>query len=409
MDHVKLNEMLVPPVINFEPQNLKSYILRFSGKLALIFLSVTLSIFGIESYFKHIFKQNERKQRDHCVTFNSDKFANSRGFSLEHGYYQPLDVVVHCNPEWLYTYHIDELGLRATSNSVTSKKSVLAVGDSFTFGFGVEDNQSFPALLNAYNAGMWGNPFDIQFMSLQRNIELLKPSIVVWSLYPSHVVTMMPNEWSDRCPGSRVYATNNSFISVIGKELTKNYLLPISEKSFFVKAMLKRGNIKKVSVESTGIEVKKDCYATKEILLYDRNLSSNNYTDNAPDNRTFLSDRDAVYSKISGYLTSAYALSKKYNVDFYFVIIPSRMNLKLYDGSFKTTTENRVLDPKLPSMTFEKLIVDAGFEKKHILDLASSFIKAGYWQEYYFEKDAHWNVKGHQFVADILKTELDLP
>lgn len=85
-------------------------------------------------------------------------FGASRGYSLEHAQYEPSTEVRHCQNEFNYTYHINTKGLRQ-QNLYREHPKILAIGDSFTFGFGVSDTQTFPALLGAYNVGMWGNPF----------------------------------------------------------------------------------------------------------------------------------------------------------------------------------------------------------------------------------------------------------
>jgi hypothetical protein len=89
-----------------------------------------------------------------CPNWQVDDFARSRGFSLENAFYEPMSSIDHCQPELKYTYHIDQSGFR-NSPLLRTNPTILAVGDSFTFGFGVKDEEAFPALVGAHNAGMW--------------------------------------------------------------------------------------------------------------------------------------------------------------------------------------------------------------------------------------------------------------
>ncbi|MFA5792133.1 MAG: hypothetical protein WC884_03815 [Candidatus Paceibacterota bacterium] len=377
------------------------------AKILLLLFSTYITIALIEFAFKGILPSKEKKLQDYCAGFNGGKFLNSQNFAQLNAYYQPLDEVGHCDSEWRYTYHIDENGFRSNGKS-TRDSTTLAIGDSFTFGFGVEDNQSFPALLNAYNAGLWANTFNNQLLSLKRNLEIVKPKVVIWSFYPPHVITMMPNDWSASCPGDFTYFKGNSFDSNLFRELTRRYFKPLSEKSYFVKYLLNKENITEIIVDNSGVKVTKNCYSTKEILLYDKNLVNNEYTNDPEVNKTFLTDLDGVYKKIQEYLVEASDLSKEYDAKFYFAIIPSRLSLTISEGKYKSPYKGSDIDTRLPVKNFIKLIVNAGFDENQIIDLTDSFLETDNWGDYYFVEDAHWNAKGHEFVAKTLKDKIGL-
>ncbi|MBI2414884.1 hypothetical protein HYV31_03585 [candidate division WWE3 bacterium] len=405
-------ESLEPKANTQPPKVAKNFLIKspklyFFTKIALLVFSLFITLFFIEYIFKVIDLTKVNKAQIHCAGFNANKFSNSRGYSQLAAFYEPLDEVDHCNPEWRYTYHIDKNGFRSNGPS-TNPKDILATGDSFTFGFGVKDSESFPALLNAYNAGMWGNTFDIQLTSLKRNLELVKPKVVIWGFYPSHVVTMMPGEWSTGCPGDRAYLSGDSTSEKLLRKFTEKVILPLTQKSYVAKFFITKANITKFAAEENSIRVFKNCYATKEILLYDKNLATNKYTSDTKINTTFLPDRDQVYANIESYLKEAYELSKKYNTRFYFIIIPSRLNLLISEGSYKSPYVGTAIDPKLPASTFTELITNAGFDKDQITDLTDNFLATGNWRKYYFKIDAHWNKLGHEFVAKVLKDKFNL-
>lgn len=91
--------------------------------------------------------------------------------------------------------HTNSLGLRGQKEYPVSKKAdsirVYAIGDSFTFGFGVEDNESFPAQLQqikpkleVFNLGIPGYGIDQMALLLEEFGFSYKPDIVLITIYP---------------------------------------------------------------------------------------------------------------------------------------------------------------------------------------------------------------------------------
>lgn len=378
----------------------------FVFKIVILVVSLVLTIVLIEGSFYFLKVFGEKNLKEKCEDFDVQAFIDSRGYSLENNFYEPNSEIDHCGPEWKYTYHINELGLRETGKEL-GEGDPLAIGDSFTFGFGVEDNESFSSLLGMHNAGMWGDPFDVQIESFKRNVEILKPNVVVWSFYPSHIITMMPGEWSDFCPGDRIYARSDDRRDKFLRLITKN-LFPYVEKSAFGSYLLKRSNIVDVKVNSDGIEVSKNCYETKEILLYDRNLKNNSYTSQPEVNKSYQPDRDKVYDQIREYINEAKVIADQNDIEMYFVVIPSRLSLKLKEGKYSVNYKDAVIDADLPANTLRDIVINAGYSEDRFINLSEYFLVAKNWEGYYFVKDAHWNVRGHKFVSEVLKDRISL-
>ncbi|HOV34119.1 MAG TPA: hypothetical protein PLX23_12240 [Candidatus Hydrogenedens sp.] len=107
-----------------------------------------------------------------------------------------------------YTYSIDKKGRRNTNqeNDVEKKMNFLFMGCSFTFGTGVNDNETFPsqfAKLNpycqVYNYGMpGGSPQEMYLMTLNPNfaddIENM-PTVVVYTFISDHLKRLI-GDWS---------------------------------------------------------------------------------------------------------------------------------------------------------------------------------------------------------------------
>src|SRR4051794_22491639 len=62
---------------------------------------------------------------------------------------RPAVAVHYRSSEADVTFHTDEMGMRLPDTSdAPGAPKVLALGDSFTFGMNVQDDQTYPALMN---------------------------------------------------------------------------------------------------------------------------------------------------------------------------------------------------------------------------------------------------------------------
>ena len=102
----------------------------------------------------------------------------------------------------------NSLGLRGPE--LTNDPRILMLGDSFTFGAYVGDDENFPALLeqrlrkNGYkyqvvNAGYAdGYETDQQYVWLKRNIDVIRPKIVVLDVFLGNdIYYINPDAWAD--------------------------------------------------------------------------------------------------------------------------------------------------------------------------------------------------------------------
>jgi lysophospholipase L1-like esterase len=90
---------------------------------------------------------------------------------------------------------LNSKGYRGTREYADYKKPgsfrILAAGDSFTFGFGVHDTETFPAQMEALdpslevlNLGVAGYGVDQIYLSAQRELSETHPDLVLISVYP---------------------------------------------------------------------------------------------------------------------------------------------------------------------------------------------------------------------------------
>jgi len=154
-----------------------------TATLALAFLEGLTSI-GWTSYELFALWSNgprvvELREEYHCEYDSELGWANRNGAEIV-DFYGPGQSVT-----------IDEHGLRSHErlNGSLNQKAmrVVCLGDSFTFGYGVDDQQTFPYILqergngqlNVANMGQGGYSIGQNWLWLRRTAPMLKPDIVV--------------------------------------------------------------------------------------------------------------------------------------------------------------------------------------------------------------------------------------
>lgn len=378
---------------------------KILSNAALIITSCFLTLAMVEILAGWWRSHHQQQGQEKCNRFEKDAFVSSREFSHANAYYKPHDVVNHCTSEYDYDYHIDNHGLRNHLNYRKNPK-ILAIGDSFTFGFGVKDEEAFPALIGAYNAGMWANPSDIQYRSFLRNVDLLKPNIVIWGIYAPHIITMMDGSWSQNCPGDMNFAINSS----MARHMLNWFPFQSVNGSALGELIFKSLAISKIELEKNSLVVHKDCYETKEALLFDKNLGSTSYTRDPKVNQAYKAQLSTVLRKMEFYFRDAKRVADQRGIKIVFLFIPSRLYLGLNDG--KIDLQGRYKDalmfPDHPRHIVENTIMSAGFLRSDILDLSVPLLAEPDWRKNYFLIDAHWNSEGHKLVAKTISTFLHI-
>lgn len=94
----------------------------------------------------------------------------------------------HDHHDFEVRYGVNSLGFRGDALGFSRPGSVMFLGDSFTFGLGVNDDEVFTGLLdqsngqNFTNAGMPGYSTDQQLLLLE-DLLAYKPEVLVWVVY----------------------------------------------------------------------------------------------------------------------------------------------------------------------------------------------------------------------------------
>ncbi len=113
--------------------------------------------------------------------------------SPEEFLYPPNSTFHHSTSEFSYTIKINSLGFRDrewNAEKESPKLTVLAIGDSFTFGWGVNIEESWPKLIEKYfvsagydveiaNLGRSGGTPETYAKTARRAIKTLKPDLII--------------------------------------------------------------------------------------------------------------------------------------------------------------------------------------------------------------------------------------
>ncbi len=152
------------------------------------FVPLIFFIFITELCLRFIYPQNLRNDPP------AHQGKNAKNYLLKPNY-----SATHSRQEYSTTWKINSLGLRNEEvNLNDNKKNILFVGDSMTFGFGVENNETFSAKANELlkdngykdyriiNGGLAGASTYDSLHVYNYYYEMLKPKFVFLFMYPGN-------------------------------------------------------------------------------------------------------------------------------------------------------------------------------------------------------------------------------
>ena len=125
---------------------------------------------------------------------------------------KPNTIGIIVTGEFNATYVINSYGMRDKERNIFKRENItriLVLGDSCTVGFSVEQNETYPTLLEEYlnkkaknkqievwNAGVLGYGPDAEYVTLNNIIEEIKPDIVLVGFYMGNdVQDLSRTEW----------------------------------------------------------------------------------------------------------------------------------------------------------------------------------------------------------------------
>ena len=351
--------------------------------LLLLSLSLGTAYFLLETYFESYYKNAENIPQ---TVMNLPIYQESHLRSWDH-----LPGAISKEQD----IYINSLGLR--NNELTLEKNknrYLLLGDSFTFGLGVKQEDAFPQKLGAFlgskyhnviNAGVVGQTLDDALMYLKHEGIKLQPDFVIYNFFVGNDITeLRRHEWTQD--------KNNNITQVKDKllEVDKNHQLKHKE-SQEPESYLLYWLEQKVSIL-------KQKYMNKEAfdptLTWPVFLASNHPMQ---DKRI-----EEYWWKFEEVLIQINTFCKQNNIKLIISIIPmdvqvSKEYWKKYPG---TPFDDEAFKINRPQEYMKILGERHNIAVLDVLESAREDDKKK--SPLYFEKDPHFNKQGHRFMASYI-------
>ena len=137
----------------------------------------------------------------------------------------------HRHDDFNVNYSVNTLGFRGKDKGFSRQVTTVFLGDSFTFGLGVDDNAVFTSLLHSLsygevlNAGIPGYANDQQLLLIERLIDF-KPETLIWMVYLGNDLLDNGQPFPLQAAHGKPYAQ----VSVSGGLVFKNVPVPLKQK-----------------------------------------------------------------------------------------------------------------------------------------------------------------------------------
>ncbi len=343
------------------------------GRVAAVLIGLVLLVFAAEAVLRIGYPQWRE--------FHSGRFV---GYVMVSGY-GPLKTgkpgfdgyFAQNNGDFRVRVRINEFGLRNPDPVAAADGQVWVVGDSMTFGWGVERDEAYPEVLQrrldhpTYNLAAPGNDVCGYQMMVARMPKGIRPKAVIVGLILENDVTAYDCKARFRrmAATTELPTANVSLGSLVG---IKDGLTRYSALYNVLAVSLKRLPVAKEALITLGVVAKEHAY---------RNTLAEN-------------DIGRLTAATADELVNLRALLPG-TVPFAVLIVPTRFEIKLNDPVYRTLRLEMVA-----ALTARGL---------DVIDPVAGFAEAGF-AATHFTHDGHWSVLGHEIAgkaaAGWLKTRL---
>ena len=377
----------------------------FLTNLLLLLATIIILIVLTEFFFRVFMPQitlgdREKKairiyQESEFISFELKPNTKERQTDLLFG--EKFDVTLSINS---LGYRDNEFAISKLNNT----KRILIMGDSFTFGHGVENDETFSEQLEkkinefsnikyeVINAGYAsGQSPDEAYVYLKKKGLQLNPDIIILVVFPGNDISdINEHEWIIDKGGLPLaikdkydYVENNQLRSRQKSEIrfTSRLNALLARYSHFYNYLKRRISyiFQKVHYNLEGTENK--CIYCDEYWIKNKD----------------------EWNQIKKILINVKKISEENNIKFYLAIIPMRE--QVYD-SYWDSYLNEVKSDDIDRNKIQQEFINFS-EKNNIplIDFLPSFLENNL-NMYYFSKDLHWNKEGHELASQIILEKL---
>ena len=368
-------------------------------KAAAILLSTTVSLLATEAILRSFFP---RRTAEVLTGAYPAMFKDSDVFPyrLRENYQGRLATV-----DFDTRVHINSLGYRGGDFTIarTGARRVLVIGDSFTFGWGVNDEDTYPARLQrllaeqasgtgieVINAGFAAcySP-DTYYLYLKTEGLALQPDLIVVGLFVGNDLDSrfaFENEWTEkdadglptRIRNVDSHVVDNYFVS---RHVPFRYRVPVLSRSHVFQGLFDiwwelAPKIKSWVPGSVAATV----YAQSpgdEGVPYVYRLQ-------------YAERTEAVFKRVQTLMAAMHRLAAGKGIPIYFMVIPEGAQMS------RDAYRNAPADIEKPQKELARFFKAEGVK---YLDLLPGLREKAAGRALYFPHDGHWNVLGNELAA----------
>jgi len=332
-----------------------------------------------------------------ATTYQDEQLPMCRPDPLTIWRYRPDIRLTYRTPEFETPIRTNDAGLREgpippEAEGVTT---VLFIGDSFTFGWGVAEEQRYSEVLarlvaekrpgtrlRIVNAGHWMYAFDQQLVLMKEMIERYRPAVVVQGLYWIHVRTLF-NHRLVRASDGTLQAVEDSKIKVSDSGVLK-----------FRSDWLERPPLN-----------------SQLVVLIARWLLNRDLHERASDVVDYMrpgSTKDeALWNLTDELVGETIRTLRTAGIAYVPFLIPTSVEVGSTQWAHVNWTAAKpppgIIESSLPATRLAAMFARNGTT---VVPLAAAMRERG-GAGLYFAQDAHWTAEGHAVAAEILTPHLD--
>lgn len=366
--------------------------------LLVLFVTLLIIVFFLEVSLRIFYPQQTLK----------DLQESSRKIFIEHDYLpfslKPNSESVHITKDFNTHIKINSKGFRNKEFFLEKGKitRIMVFGDSFTFGHGVEENETYSAFLESMfegeskiieviNAGYkaaWSP--DSYYLFLKNEISKYKPDIVIFGIWVGNDLTdIKDNEWLKLDNKGLPLDIESKIYYVDGSNRLR-------DKNFIDRGSLYStiGNFLWKYSQTYNLVRNKFNF----LLIKIRKSTQDDF--NCIYCNEFDKKHESTWKNMKLIMKASKDISDDKDFKFIVAIFPTKEQVdnkewEKYKGFYK----DRGMVMERPQTEFKGILHSLGIM---YIDLLPDFQKLNVDNSFYFENDPHWNVKGHELVAQKL-------